>query len=172
MIPEPTGRYRKLSERNVIEFEREFRASIEDVWAAVTESDRLGRWFGTYTGDPESGRVELVMTAEGDDVASTPWNIVECTPPRILQVVSEDEGLVWDLRVELSEVDGLTKLVMRQIFDDTGGVETVGPGWEYYLDRLVAVVVGAGVEDIDFDDYYPAQAEHYRRIAEQMTDAD
>ncbi|WP_267626151.1 SRPBCC family protein [Gordonia sputi] len=80
MIPEPTGRYRKLSERNVIEFEREFRASIEDVWAAVTESDRLGRWFGTYTGDPESGRVELVMTAEGDDVASTPWNIVECTP--------------------------------------------------------------------------------------------
>ena len=112
------------------------------------------------------------MPAHAHDVASTPWNIVECTPPRILQVVSEDEGLVWDLRVELSEVDGLTTLVMRQIFDDTGGVETVGPGWEYYLDRLVAVVVGAGVEDIDFDDYYPAQAEHYRRIAEQMTDAD
>ena len=36
-------------------FERTFAAPIADVWAAVTESDRLVRWIGRWTGDPASG---------------------------------------------------------------------------------------------------------------------
>ena len=40
----------------------------------------------------------------------------------------------------------------------------VGPGWEYYLDRLVAAETGADVAAIDFDDYYPAQSDHYRAM--------
>jgi hypothetical protein len=42
----------------------------------------------------------------------------------------------------------------------------VGPGWEYYLDRLVAAETGGDVAAIDFDrDYYPAMQEHYREQA-------
>ena len=40
---------------------------------------------------------------------------------------------------------------------------SVGPGWEYYLDRLVAAETGGDPATVDFDrDYYPAMAEHYR----------
>ncbi|MGS0686750.1 hypothetical protein ACVBEQ_16665 [Nakamurella sp. GG22] len=39
----------------------------------------------------------------------------------------------------------------------------LGPGWEYYLDRLVAAETGGDVAGIDFDrDYYPAMVEYYR----------
>ena len=64
--------------------DREFRAPIEDVWAAVTESDRLERWIGTWTGDPASGAVLFRMTAEGDDAAAEDMEIRECDPPRRL----------------------------------------------------------------------------------------
>ena len=40
--------------------------------------------------------------------------------------------------------------------------ESVGPGWEYYLDRLVAAESGGDPASLDFDDYYPSQSEHYR----------
>jgi hypothetical protein len=38
----------------------------------------------------------------------------------------------------------------------------VGPGWEYYLDNLVASRDGAPLPD--FDDYYPAQAAYYESL--------
>ena len=34
---------------------RTFHAPIDDVWAAVTEPERLARWLGTWTGDPATG---------------------------------------------------------------------------------------------------------------------
>ena len=40
---------------------RHFSVSIDDVWASVTESERLGRWFGTWTGDPATGSVMVTM---------------------------------------------------------------------------------------------------------------
>ena len=40
----------------------------------------------------------------------------------------------------------------------------VGPGWEYYLDRLVAAETGGDVAAIDFDDYHPAQSDYYRAL--------
>ncbi len=41
-------------------------------------------------------------------------------------------------------------------------VGSVGPGWDYYLDRLVDVETGADPAERDFDrDYYPSTADHY-----------
>jgi hypothetical protein len=39
----------------------------------------------------------------------------------------------------------------------------VGPGWEYYLDMLVAV--GEGKALPSFEDYYPAQQAYFLRDA-------
>ena len=48
--PRPTGRREERRRgRPSLVFERTFRAPIEDVWAAVTESDRLARWIGEWT---------------------------------------------------------------------------------------------------------------------------
>src|SRR4029078_7277277 len=48
----PTGTIEKRDGEHVLVQTPAFHAPIEDVWAAVTEPDRLARWIGTWTGDP------------------------------------------------------------------------------------------------------------------------
>ena len=59
----------------------------------------------------------------------------------------------------LSEVDGVTELRFTHHLDSTEGVGEIGPGWEYYLDLLVAAREGAPA--VEFDDYYPAMKPYY-----------
>jgi len=43
----PTGRRERRGDRDYVVLARAFRAPVEDVWAAVTEPERLERWIGT-----------------------------------------------------------------------------------------------------------------------------
>lgn len=48
------------------------------------------------------------------------------------------------------------------MIEDPAVLESVEPGWEYYLDRLVAAETGGDPSAIDFDrDYYPALSSYY-----------
>ncbi|UMG91663.1 hypothetical protein [Nocardioides sp. TF02-7] len=58
----------------------------------------------------------------------------------------------------------MTTLVFAQSLPLLALGESMGPGWEYYLDRLVAVEGGADPATVRFDDYYPAQAPYYRDL--------
>lgn len=162
--PQPSGRRDARDPRWVV-FTRHFAAPIDDVWAAVTEPGRLAGWIGTWSGDPASGRIDFFMTAEGDDVAAEPYDIEMCDPPSELLITSAAaDGEAWRLRLELVEQDGGTTLAFGQLLTDPEVAASVGPGWEYYLDRLVAAETGGDVGVIDFDGYYPALSEHYRRL--------
>ncbi|NPD03578.1 SRPBCC family protein [Nocardioides sp. zg-1308] len=163
--PHPTGRREERDGETFLVFERTFRAPIDDVWAAVTESDRLARWIGVWAGDPAAGSVAFRMTAEGDDVPEETIWVDECVPPRRLVMRSaqpDDAARLWVWQVDLAEADGVTTLTFAQGVTDTVLAESVGPGWDYYLDRLVAAETGADLTAIDFDDYYPAFQAHYR----------
>jgi len=106
------------------------------------------------------------MTAEG---ATEPedMKIRECDPPRVLRVTSHVGEERWHLDLVLEEQGGVTTLNFSQPDIDPVAAESVGPGWEYYLDRLVAAETGGDVGAIDFDrDYYPAMQEHYRTQAQ------
>jgi uncharacterized protein YndB with AHSA1/START domain len=170
MTTTPTGFFAPRDEGDAVSFVRTFRAPIDDVWAAVTESDRLARWIGFYTGDPTQGHVEFTMNAEGDEVVPARYNIRRCEPPQVLQIHTTDDFGTWDLIVELTENDGVTTLTLSQIIDDPTTIENTGPGWEYYLDRLISALTGADPNVIDFDDYYPAQQEYYLAIQRRLTD--
>ena len=124
----PNGRIERDHEGHpTLVIVREFAAPIEDVWAAVTEPARLGRWIGTFTGDPASGSVMFAMTAEGDAPAEE-MEIVECEPPRLLAVTASAPGGQWHLRVALSETEGRTVLTFTQPRIDPVEAESVGPG--------------------------------------------
>jgi uncharacterized protein YndB with AHSA1/START domain len=164
MTPHPTGRRERRGDHDVLVLERSFTASIHDVWAAVTEPERLQRWIGTWTGDPASGQVTFRMTAEGEDVAPETFVIDECDPPRLLRTHSWSVGdQVWVVELRLREHEGRTTLTFAQQVDDPATAADVGPGWEFYLDRLVAAQTGGDVAALDFErDYHPAMQEHYR----------
>lgn len=146
-------------------FERRFHAPIADVWAAVTESDRLSRWIGNWSGDPASGSISFFMTAEAEDApAETIW-IDECVEPTRLVMRSarpDDHSEVWSWQIDLAEAHGVTTLTFAQEVCDVTLAESVGPGWDYYLDRMVAAETGSDLAAIDFNDYYPQFAAYYR----------
>ena len=145
--------------------ERTFRAPVTDVWAAVTEPARLERWIGTWAGDPASGTVQFRMTAEGEDIEAEPMTVHECDPPRRVVMRSAqpvEPELLWAWEIDLTEADGTTTLTFAQGVTDVELAESVGPGWDYYLDRMVLAETGGDLAVVDFDDYYPAFKDHYR----------
>jgi len=162
MNAKATGRHEIRDDHNVLVLTRTFQAPITDVWAAVTEPERMARWIGTWTGDPTSGSVRFAMNAEGDDVSDEAYEIRACEPPHRLVVHAADDSGVWDLGLELDERNGITTLEFTQVLHDPAILDSVGPGWEYYLDRLIAAETGRDPSTIDFDrDYYPALSGHY-----------
>ena len=171
MSTEPTGTRESRGGTSYVVFTRTFRAPIEDVWAAVTEPARLQRWIGTWTGDPASGEVSFRMLYEGEGAPEEVFQIDECAPPRRLATRHRIPGndFVWRLELDLAERDGVTTLTFAQVMDDPEIAENVGPGWDYYLDRLVAAETGADVAAVAWDDYYPAQADYYRGVFARAT---
>jgi uncharacterized protein YndB with AHSA1/START domain len=173
-VPEATGRQETRDGMPYVVMERTFRAPIDSVWAAVTEPERLGRWIGTWAGDPASGQVEFQMTYEGDDAPIETFRIVECEAPRRLVVITSmpyegEHPVSWTLRLDLVEIDGTTTLRFAQSLPDPQMAESVGPGWDYYLDRLVAAESGESAATVLWDDYYPRLSEDYRAMFARAT---
>lgn len=142
---------------------RTFRASATDVWASVTEAERLARWIGTWRGDPATGRVEFAMTY--DDMPFEPYVIEVCQAPTRLRVRSEnpDPTQNWTLDLSLTEDGGTTTLRLAQVVEDHTDATDVGPGWEYQLDRLGAHVRGEDPSTVVWESFLPLR-EHYARV--------
>ncbi|ACY22736.1 Activator of Hsp90 ATPase 1 family protein [Gordonia bronchialis DSM 43247] len=168
----PNGTHGTISGRDAMRIVRGYAAPIDVVWAAITESDRLARWIGFFTGDPAEGHVQFTMNAEGEEnMTPNRYDIRRCEPPRLLEIVTTDDYGSWHLLAELEESQGVTTLTFAQILDDEDPsvIENSGPGWEYYLDRLGATLTGADPDAVNFDDYYPAQREYYRALSARIT---
>lgn len=155
MSPTPTGRLLG----NDLVLTRTFRAPIADVWASLTESDRTARWFGPWKGAAAPGGKIQVQMSQEEGAPWTDMTIDACEPPRRLAVTSVDDHGSWHLDLALTEAAGVTELRFTQHLTGTENVGDVGPGWEWYLDALVASREGAPAPD--FDDYYPAMKEHF-----------
>ncbi len=130
---------------------KEFPDPVEDVWAAVTESDRLARWFGSYTGRGRpGGTVEFTVTGEvdagGEVAAPVTVTILECDAPRRLVVdFPESADRSWRVAVDLAAGGPGTVLVFTQQVVDGIDPADVAAGWRWYLDRLDASLRGAAM---------------------------
>jgi uncharacterized protein YndB with AHSA1/START domain len=157
------GRLVRTPEGRDLVIVRTFRAPIEDVWASITESERTARWWGPWTGEPGPGRtIRYTMGFEADAPASE-MLIEACEAPRHLAVRAINDYGDWRLEAHLSESGGVTEMRFTQHLDDKTDVGSVGPGWEYYLDNLVASRTGDPMPD--FNDYYPSQKQYYLDLA-------
>lgn len=162
MNPIPTGRLTTTDQGRDLVLTRSFRAPITDVWASITESERTARWFASWSGEAGPGKTIRYRLAFEDDAPEADMTIEACEPPRHLAVSAADEYGTWRLEARLHETDGTTVLTFVQHLDDEALVAEVGPGWEYYLDRLVAS--RDGTPPPEFDDYFPAQKAYYEAL--------
>ncbi|MQA92592.1 MAG: ATPase [Gemmatimonas sp.] len=165
MNPIPSGRLIRTPEGRDLVIIRTFRASIEDVWASITEPERTSRWFGNWVGEAGPGRTIRSTLAFEPGSEAADMTIEACEPPRHLAVRAVDDYGSWYLEANLSEAEGLTELRFIQHLDARANIGDVGPGWEYYLDNLVASRDGTPLPN--FNDYYPAQSEYYLGLEQE-----
>ena len=129
------GRVRSLLIR------REYDAEIADVWDAITDPERLRRWFAPVSGDlREGGTFQLKGNAGGD--------IRRCDAPKLLAVTwAYGDAPAADVELRLSAADGVTTLELHHapiaetvdfggrdidpvLNDSETGVWGLGAGWE------------------------------------------
>ncbi len=163
MNPRPSAQLFTTATGCDLVFTRTFRAPAEDVWASVTEPERTARWFGPWRGEGAPGSTIEVQMAFEDTPIWCEMHIDACDPPNKLAVSMIDDAGVWRLELLLTESVGVTELRMVQHLESADGVSQIGPGWEYYLDMLVAARDGAELPD--FGSYYPAMKSYFEELA-------
>jgi uncharacterized protein YndB with AHSA1/START domain len=105
---------------------RTYDADSEDVWDALTNPERLPRWFYPVSGDLRvGGSFQLEGNAGGE--------IRRCDRPSWLQVTFGGPDSILDVR--LSEADGRTTVelghtVPLAMAGSGAGALFVGPGWD------------------------------------------
>ena len=127
-------------------------------WASVTKSERTERWFGKWEGDGKPGNtIRIKMVFEQGD-AWTNATIDTCEAPHHLELTTTGP-YGSHLELKLREANGVTELEFVHHLSDRSGAGDYGPGWEYYLDNLVAYREGTTLPT--FEEYYPSQKEYY-----------
>jgi uncharacterized protein YndB with AHSA1/START domain len=136
----------------VVTLSRAYPAPIDDVWSALTEPERIARWFLPVTGDLRpGGTYQLEGNAGGE--------IRVCDPPRRLQLTwifgeppgPEDSSIV-EVGLAPSEDGGTTltlehtAVVPPEMWDEYGP-GGVGVGWDLALLGLGAHVAGIDLGD-------------------------
>ena len=104
------------------------------------------------------------MTAEDDQAPPEEYTILECNPPHRFAGDTSAASGSWHVWFELASRGGSTVLTFGQRLNPEDEVGSIGPGWEYYLDRLVAVCNGKDAATVSWDDYFPAMQPSYERL--------
>ena len=146
-----------------LEYRRSWPDPIDDVWAALTEPERLARWIGRYEGPRGAGATgSFVMTQEEGDQSGQGMTIIECEPPRRL-VVEWEPTDYGHRRVELDLWAEGDRTVLRfvQHFPAGTDVTDMAMGWHWYLDKLSAEL-GHGTAPTDWDAFVAEFGPAYR----------
>jgi uncharacterized protein YndB with AHSA1/START domain len=137
-------------EARTIEIRQVYDATVDEMWDACTNAERIPRWFLPISGElKEGGRYKLEGNAEG--------TIERCDPPRGFDATWEYGGEMSWIELRLADDgDGRTRFVLTHIahVDDERWAEfgpaAVGIGWDLALMGLgLHMVSGAAVDPAD-----------------------
>jgi len=167
MVVQATGRVVRDRRGLDLIVERRVPAPASEVWKWLTAPTHLKKWIGTYKGAPVvGGEISFTMSFE-DGSAASRVTVSECTPESrfVLDWVADDDP--WHVAISLADLGSSTVVFLAQRVSGPEQAGQVGPGWEYYLDRLLAARAGSAMPE--WDDYFPSQVPYYERLA---TDGD
>jgi uncharacterized protein YndB with AHSA1/START domain len=118
---------------------REYPTTAEDLWSALTEPDRMSRWFMPITGDLKvGGSFQLEGNAGGD--------ILDCDPPTRFRTTFGGESSLVTVTLRPAG-DSATELTLDHtvpvaMAGSIAGALFVGPGWDGGLLGLYLHVTG------------------------------
>ncbi|MBF6331923.1 SRPBCC family protein [Nocardia transvalensis] len=152
---------------------RTYDTSVEDLWDACTNPERLTQWFEPIDGDlREGGRYRLGSSG-------TSGTIEHCSAPNRLQITWEYEGDVSTVDVVITDNDRRATLSLTHTVPDNEHWRTYGPGaagvgWDSSFLALGLHLAGdhrAHPTELEKVFATPGGAVHVRRLADSWAEA-
>jgi len=142
----------------IVRIEDRYDTPIDDLWAAITDPDRLARWYGQVEGDLRPGGV-FRMYLESNDIESS-GRVEACEPPKRLLVTTRetDESYrkgqgapPFDATIEATlTADGDQTILVVEVqgmpFDK---IAFYGAGWQVHAENLAAYLAGRARGDTE-----------------------
>lgn len=161
------GSLRSADRQFAVHMEERYDTDIADLWAAVTDPDRLARWLAQVDGDLEPGGAFHARFTSGWE---GPGRVDVCDAPHRLKVtLSPGQEDQTEIEVELIPDGRKTRLVMEERgipIDEAAGY---GAGWQAHLEDLATVL--AGRERGTWQDRMVELAPAYKAMADTLGDA-
>lgn len=133
--PDPSG------EALGVLLRRRYPAPAAEVFAALTDPDRLGRWYRAVAGDLRAGGDFTLAGGPGG-------RILQCEPPQRLRLTWGAEPATVDIRLGTDE-SGEVVLELEHVLgaEPAATALSVGPGWDVRLLALDRFLRGEHTDD-------------------------
>jgi uncharacterized protein YndB with AHSA1/START domain len=134
------GSLRPVDGKGVVRMEGRYDTDIDDLWAALTDPERLARWIGEVSGDLQIGgefSARFTSTWEGAgrvDVCDRPHRLLVTMSPG-----SVDETVI---EAELHGDGDQTMLVVEERGLPLDSYADHGAGWQAHVEDLDAHLTG------------------------------
>ena len=166
------GTLRTTDGAGVVRIERRYPTVVDDLWSALTDPERLARWYGRVEGDLRLGG-DIRVHLDGADLDSV-GRIEACQAPRHLLVTtretdaSRERGRGGDPFVQTNEatltaVGTGTVLVLEIRGLPRSALGAYGAGWQIHTESLAAYL--AGHDAIDNGTLWTQLLEPYEAMA-------
>ncbi len=160
------GSLRSADGKGVVRIEDRYDTDIDDLWSALTDPGRLGRWYGQVEGDLRpDGEFRLHIESDGWDGTG---RVEACEPPRRLLVTTRETDESWRKGRGAQPFDAAIEATLTSDGDQTILVIEVqgmaldkiafyGAGWQIHAENLAAYVAGRerGDSEARWDELVP-----------------
>ena len=140
------GTFRALDDRvGAVRVEDVYATDPHDLWSALTDPERLGRWLGEVSGDLTLGgqfRARFTSSWTG------PGRVEVCEPPhRLLVRLDPDSAEETEVEATLTPSGDHTHLVIEERGLPIGVLPGHAAGWQTHVEDLAAHLAGRRPSD-------------------------
>jgi uncharacterized protein YndB with AHSA1/START domain len=151
------GSLRSADGKGIVRMEDRFDTDIGDLWSALTDPDRLARWYGEVEGDLRLGGQfrARVFASESEGTG----RVDSCEPPRrLLLTMAPGQPDEQVIEATLAADGGQTILVIEKRGMPLDHLAAYGAGWQVHVEDLGAHLAGRERCDADarWDELTPA----------------
>lgn len=139
--PSVEGTLHSADGQGIVRMKSRYDTDIDDLWSALTDPQRLARWYAKVDGDLRvGGEFTATVPASGWDGRG---RIDVCDPPQKLVVTMwEHEGAEGVVAAELVAHKDHTTLVIERRGIPMDLVWAYGTGWQEHMEDLAAHLAG------------------------------
>ncbi|BCC76878.1 MULTISPECIES: SRPBCC family protein [Bacillus] len=127
----------KLTDGYIVEFERQFSYTIEEVWSVLTENSKLKKWMSNL--QIESLKTNGVIKFDMMDGSFINIDIIECQQNSVLEFTWDKDRVRFEIH---KEENGTLLLLKEYIHVLTDHTPKDIAGWHICLELFSAVLEG------------------------------